>query len=639
MDNSLIKPMNNKLIQSKILSPALVFFFSFIIYFFTASQDIDFTDSGELAAVATTLGIAHPTGYPLFTLLSHLWSKIPLPFSNIHSLNLFASFSTALSAVMFSQIMLLLFNFSKVPTEPKKSQIKNIPRNYFSLLMTVSAGLFYAFASLIWQQAVIFEVYSLQLLLINLTIFFLLKAFLELRHTKYYFFSALLLGLGFSNHLTSVLLVPAFLFLFLFHSGKFELDRKKIITAFLILIPFFIGLSLYIYLPLRSASAPLFDWGGVSRGLDKFLYHVQGKQYQVWMFAGGNTISENFSKFIAILPSQFAMGIGLIPLIWGIIKLWKANKLILLFLALLVFSCLFYTLNYSIHDIETYFATAFIALLILSCFGFYHLALKIGKFYPAIIILPVMSLILNYSSNDKSYYFPVREYTKNLAKHLEPNAIIISAQWDYWCSAFWYMQQVEGFRPDIVLLEKELLRRTWYPKQFQRWYPDIYKSCQNEFNIFLNELEPFESGANYNQIRLQNSFVSAINCIIDKNWGRRPIYLTADILHTDPDIGKSYEFIPDGFAFRLEKSKEIYQIDVENYDLNMFFNSLQNPKNHLESGILTMVALHFVNMGKYALTTNQMDKAKLAFQKVLKIDPTNQVALQSLDYLNSQNVK
>ena len=35
-------------------------------------------DSGELASTAYTLGIAHPTGYPLYTLLGYVVSNLPV---------------------------------------------------------------------------------------------------------------------------------------------------------------------------------------------------------------------------------------------------------------------------------------------------------------------------------------------------------------------------------------------------------------------------------------------------------------------------------------------------------------------------------------------------------------------------------
>ena len=63
-------------------------FFVLIIYLITIAPSVVQIDSGELAAVQATLGIAHPTGYPLFTIIGYIFSLIPLPFTKIYQLNL-----------------------------------------------------------------------------------------------------------------------------------------------------------------------------------------------------------------------------------------------------------------------------------------------------------------------------------------------------------------------------------------------------------------------------------------------------------------------------------------------------------------------------------------------------------------------
>src|SRR2546423_15343833 len=49
-----------------------------ILYFLTAARDIVVGDSPELITAAVTLGVAHAPGYPLFTMLGHLFSLVPL---------------------------------------------------------------------------------------------------------------------------------------------------------------------------------------------------------------------------------------------------------------------------------------------------------------------------------------------------------------------------------------------------------------------------------------------------------------------------------------------------------------------------------------------------------------------------------
>src|SRR5690349_5090212 len=48
-----------------------------LLYFLTAARDIVVGDTPELITAAATLGIAHSPGYPLFSMLGHLFSLLP----------------------------------------------------------------------------------------------------------------------------------------------------------------------------------------------------------------------------------------------------------------------------------------------------------------------------------------------------------------------------------------------------------------------------------------------------------------------------------------------------------------------------------------------------------------------------------
>ncbi|MCZ7613956.1 MAG: DUF2723 domain-containing protein [Ignavibacteriaceae bacterium] len=162
--------------------------FVFIIYLFTLAPSVVQIDSGELAAVQATLGIAHPTGYPLFTMIGYLFSLIPLPFSKIFQLNILATIYCSIGVGVFTYTIkycldnILVFrkkNLSKESAKKEKKKSKEqstekqieIPEN-FKLITAVFGGLSLAFSRTFWFQSTSVEVYSLHLLLITLIIFF-----------------------------------------------------------------------------------------------------------------------------------------------------------------------------------------------------------------------------------------------------------------------------------------------------------------------------------------------------------------------------------------------------------------------------------------------------------------------------------
>ncbi|MFP4543401.1 MAG: DUF2723 domain-containing protein [Candidatus Kapaibacterium sp.] len=599
---------------------------AFAVYALTSAPGLMYTDSGELAGVCSTLGIAHPTGYPLFAILGYLWSLIPNPFENIRWLNIFSAFLTAVSAgVFYHSALLAIKALNSSLTKAKESFDFEPP---YLLMTAFAASLMYAFAATVWAQGLYIEVYSLHLLLMNLVIFSFLKAyFSEGRNQRWLLLTALFIGLGFANHMTTLLLLPAVIFIYFYYFPGKNADKLKFFL--LLLIPFVLGLLLYIYLPVRASQEPLFNWGYVSRGLDKFLYHVQGKQYQVWMFQG-DAWGDNFKKFFTTFPYEFGW-IGIVPLLAGLWAIIRRHKPLFWFLAVLIVTCIAYSFNYSIHDIEAYFLTAFAGLLLFVAAGLFFIIKKYHKYAFILLAFPLASLIINYGANNESDNYVVPEYTRILMENLEEDAIIISAQWDFWCSAFWYMQQVEGYRPDVALVEKELLRRTWYPHQMIHWYPELEGQCGGKIDSFMVNLEIFESGRPYDPQDIQSTFIEMINCFIDQNYGKRPIYVTLDILQTDPSIGGNYNKVPQGFALKLVRDETVpLPLDPQNLDLELLKKSLKGAGGHIAEAMANTAAVNIANMGRYAQMTARPGIAESYYRKALELDAGNSVALNGL---------
>ena len=54
------------------------FSYALLLYCCTLAPTVTLTDSGELIVVAHGLGVAHPPGVPLWVMLAHLASLVPL---------------------------------------------------------------------------------------------------------------------------------------------------------------------------------------------------------------------------------------------------------------------------------------------------------------------------------------------------------------------------------------------------------------------------------------------------------------------------------------------------------------------------------------------------------------------------------
>jgi len=606
-----------KVLLKEPVARLLSFIIPFTLYILTLAPSVAFTDSGELAAACATLGIAHPTGYPLFIVLGFLWTKIPLPFTLIFKLNLFAAFCTALASLLFFEFAMFLLSViqerqSHSPKETKKKKSKSkseqtsVALERESLvLIALSASLLFAFSRTIWAQATAVEVYSLHLVMLVLSIRLFLRFTLAKEpQTRDALIWAFVLGLGFTNHLTMILLAPAMLY-FYFH--RFGFTRDAFTRIAIMSVPFALGLSLYLYLPIRSSMSPDFNWGEVHRSFDKFFYHVSGKQYQIHLFNGN--WEPQAKMLFSLLPFELAF-VGIVLSLYGAVRLFQVEKPLAWFVMLLVFGSALYAVNYNVHDADSYFLLTFLALILLAGMGVMFLVQQRKELATISLLLPLIAIAINFQHNNKRNETLVVDYTKTMIEPLEPNALVLSAQWDYFCSAFWYLQRFEGLRPDVVMIEKELLRRTWYVRAVQRQYPEIAEKCRNEMEAFLEDLEQFEAGKPYNQIRIQARWIAMLNALIEKNMNERPVYLTTDVLQTEPEVATAYKKVPQGFALRVSTQDTLLPMG-DFRQLASFLSA--TPRTHLEEGILQTASVQLSNAARYiqAQQGNHAEAARL----------------------------
>ncbi len=638
-----------------------VFLITFIVYALTAAPGVTYTDSGELAAVCKTLGVAHQTGYPLFVLLGHLWTLMPLPFTTIFSLNLMAAFFTSLSAVVFMHLCLQLLDFvsshkymKSVIQDAKKRKhvsysmrkIKPLIEAKHVLMLAFIMSLVYGFAKTVWAQANYIEVYSLHLLLINLILLTFIKGILsDEKSVRYFYLTAFLIGLSLTNHGSTVYLLPGILFFYFKRPGElFTFSKERFKLLLWLLIPFFTGLSLYLYLPIISSTSPEFNIGDVSRGFDKLFYHISGRQYSEFWFKGYE-FKGHIAEFFTLIPYQLAW-FGIIPALIGLHRLFTASRSLFLFLLLNILVSGFFAVNYGIHDIESYFLTAYIAFILMAAVGIYELLEntnnkdRVRFIVPAHLLLPLILVFMNIKENDRSKDYLVSEYTRILTENVEKNAVIISQKWDWFASAFWYLQRVEGYRPDIVLIEKEFLRRTWYPEMLMAWYPDVISKSRDEINEYMRHLEEFESGRPYDPNAIQESYIALLRSFIGKNYDSMPVYITSDQIN--PNMNKDmyfegYSWAPQGLAFRLQKSAKYIPPEFKKLDFTKFISSIKDGDSRLETAVRADVSEILTETGKYCNRNFNIDDAGRLFDLALKVFPKNQEAIKEKNLLKNIN--
>ncbi|HEU5311534.1 MAG TPA: DUF2723 domain-containing protein, partial [Candidatus Eisenbacteria bacterium] len=221
-------------------APALVIaLLAGILYASTLAPGVGAGDSGELTLAARDLGIPHPPGYPLWTMLARLF--VLLPFGDVpFRVNLLSAVLTAIAAGLFHAIATRLGL-----------------RTLSALFATVS----FAGAITIWRSAVEAEVYALVIA------FFLALTWLALgarswdgraaRKDLLLFFAA-----GMAPLVHQTLLLPAAFYAIWILDRDLTMRRVVRAGCFALL-----GLSPLLVVAIRSTSETAFSFGGTEPGL------------------------------------------------------------------------------------------------------------------------------------------------------------------------------------------------------------------------------------------------------------------------------------------------------------------------------------------------------------------------------------
>lgn len=662
----------------------------FLVYYSTMAPSVLQIDTGELASAQALLGIAHPTGYPLFTMLGYVFSLIPLPFTTIYQLNLFAALTTSIGVYFFMKtVAFILENFTAFEKSGKASKSKKqktenkgkaakasmktpetredsnlIPQRAeggsYIIALAIAGGLILAFSKTVWFQSTSVEVYSLHLALISAAFYTLIRAFVGLREPENlrtrelqnlrtpelensrtrtipkgqagnfnWLIFAFVLALSFSNHMTTLLIIPATAYLYFV---KFGFKKEAFVNLAKMLGLFFpVLILIYAYMPVRAGMDPLINWGNPV-DWERIMRHVSGKQYQVWLFSSSEAAAKNFTRFFSGLPAEFY--ISLLASLLGIFYLIGRYTKLLVTTLLLVFGTVLYAINYDIVDLESYFLLAYIGLSLLAVFGLLFLHEKLGDIKKTAGVAAILVLVqvgITYGGINQSNNLIFEQYTKAVLEKSPKNAVIFSYQWDYWLSASYYFQFVEGLRKDVAVIDKELLRRSWYYNQLDNKYPWLTPSYKKEADVFLKEVVPFERELPYAAQVIEGAYRDVMLAMLLNNMKDRAVLIGPEVFEKEiankeivlPD---SVRLVPEIFFYRLTTGDQY----IPAPDPDFVFTS-GGVQNYYVEQINALVGTMLLRRAQYELAYKKKERAKVYIDKVIKDFPTVSVPQELLD--------
>jgi hypothetical protein len=123
-------------------------------------------------------------------------------------------------------------------------------------------------------------------------------------------------------------------------------------------------------------------------------------------------------------------------------------------------------------------------------------------------------------------------------------------------SPAYYYHLIEKQRPDILILDKELLRRSWYFNQIKAWDKTFAAKIEKEAREFNEAVLPFERKEKFNPVLIQQKFEAYITAILAE-YKNRPIYVSSLVLDADISRGTDVKLppgtllVPDAYFYRV----------------------------------------------------------------------------------------
>lgn len=225
-------------------------------------------------------------------------------------------------------------------------------------------------------------------------------------------------------------------------------------------------------------------------------------------------------------------------------------------------------------------------------------------------------LIFNFSKVNQSNLYIFEDYTKSILTDVKKDALILTYQWDYLVSPAYYFQFVENYRRDVCIIDKELLRRSWYYLQLQNNYPDVLDEIKSETHAFLNAVKPFERNENFDPNLLENIYRRIMTNLIVTNIDERECYIAPELVQNEMRLGEftlpeGFYLVPEGMLYKVVRENKYYEYKFPEHKIrnsghiNMYVEQLSN-----------MIPMMYFNRALYEIQYNNIVEAKRYIEKI-----------------------
>jgi tetratricopeptide (TPR) repeat protein len=662
------------------LFAALAFGVPLAAYVRTLTPTVPFWDSGEFIATSYILGLPHPPGNPVYTMLGRVLSVIPFE-TVAWRVNFMSAFASAL-AVLFTFLVTaraMRRTFGNGPLTPMQWLCSEIGG--------LTAAFFLAFSSSFWESAVEAEVYSLSSFGVIFSIWLAFNWWDNLGRKGNDLLLVLivyLLSVSTGVHLGTILVAPGLLLLFwiirpsYFMDGRFWLGAATIGFFFTMLVldemfatfdipgvvflVWFVGvLLLYLMYPKRLIRNNLFTWWTLAIVIGftvQFFLLIRSQQhpminegapatFEAWkdyllrkQYGPSNPfvrradlgyqISHMYLRYVwQQLPLVGSLGpfgpdsgwvrlINFLPytlfFLGGVTNALREKKTFTHFLVqnLVMGPGLIFYLNFTDHEVrerDYFFTNSYHFIAIWMGMGAGWLLYWLGQALapeseaeataaasaaaasaagtpggaaptpgPALVLprpartglllgsitlvgASLLPMKAGWYTHDRSDFYIAHDYAYNMLTPLEKNAIVFT-NGDNDTFPLWYIQEVEGVRKDVRVVNLSLLNTSWYIRQLRDQEPKVPITWSD---AELGRIGPYIDERTQKVVWVKD--MAAANIIGTNEW-RKPIYLAVTV---PEQLGLERRLTLEGLVYRVHPNEVgLHVIDVQKTIDNLY---------------------------------------------------------------------
>ncbi len=392
-----------------------IFAVALFVYNATLTPSLSYVslDGNELATVPYQLGLAHPTGYPLYTWAGKLFTYLPIG-DVAHRTNLMSAAGAAGGSALLFAIVVMVIRASeglalqsgRLAAGPSTgsgragagraggpstssgragTRLLRSADRWLPLVGAAVGALLFAFSRTLWSQAVIAEVYAPNIFMVGLS-FALLLAWggnerrrvalsgryeADAKSLALFGAFALAFGLSLGTHMSDLALAPGFVAFILLTNWRLALQPKFVLAG---AAGFGLGLLQFLWLPYKAGKV---NDAALARNTPNDLqgiynYTLNAFPQLKWSVPWA-LVPDRVVMYMGFMRANFGLGGMGLAGVGGMAMAWRNPRAFFLFVPAYIFETAFF-LEYRASDIDVFFITSHFITAVFIGYGVWALA-------------------------------------------------------------------------------------------------------------------------------------------------------------------------------------------------------------------------------------------------------------------------